>query len=148
MTEAELKERTRQFALRVILLVGALPKTTEGRAQAVYRAPIIQKSPFHQGDAPLAGHNAPSRIPAIGKTASHSRDSLRSRRIAHGSDQPLLEARRLLPLSIGGEKRSGRAHSTFSTCILSPQSMRLRQVRDAVERISVQLIWRDPRPEH
>src|SRR5216117_627594 len=32
MTELELKQRTKQFALRVIKLVGALPKTTEGRA--------------------------------------------------------------------------------------------------------------------
>src|SRR5216117_256463 len=32
MTELELKQRTKQFALRVIKLVGALPKSTEGRA--------------------------------------------------------------------------------------------------------------------
>src|SRR5882672_9074068 len=32
MNERELKERTKQFALRVIRLVGALPKNTEGRA--------------------------------------------------------------------------------------------------------------------
>jgi len=30
--EKELKERTKRFSLRVIKLVGALPKTTEGRA--------------------------------------------------------------------------------------------------------------------
>jgi four helix bundle protein len=30
--ESELKNRTKQFALRVIKLVGALPKSTEGRA--------------------------------------------------------------------------------------------------------------------
>jgi len=32
MTESELKQRTKQFAVRVIKLVGALPKTTEGKA--------------------------------------------------------------------------------------------------------------------
>jgi four helix bundle protein len=32
MNEAELKQRTKQFALRVIKLVAALPKNTEGRA--------------------------------------------------------------------------------------------------------------------
>ncbi len=32
MNEKELKDRTKQFALRVIRLVAALPKTTEGRA--------------------------------------------------------------------------------------------------------------------
>jgi len=31
MTEAELKQRTKQFALRVLKLVNALPKTTAGR---------------------------------------------------------------------------------------------------------------------
>ena len=31
MNEIELKERTKQFALRVLQLVGALPGTTEGR---------------------------------------------------------------------------------------------------------------------
>jgi four helix bundle protein len=34
MNEAELKQRTKQFALRVIKLVGALPKTIEGRVVA------------------------------------------------------------------------------------------------------------------
>jgi len=34
MTETELKERTRRFALRVIKLIGALPRSTEGRALA------------------------------------------------------------------------------------------------------------------
>jgi four helix bundle protein len=32
MTEQELKERTKQFALRIMKLVDALPKTTAGRA--------------------------------------------------------------------------------------------------------------------
>ena len=32
MTEDELKERTKKFALRIIKLVDALPKTTAGRA--------------------------------------------------------------------------------------------------------------------
>src|ERR1700757_2051484 len=32
MNKTELKQRTKQFALRVIKLVGALPKTLEGRA--------------------------------------------------------------------------------------------------------------------
>lgn len=32
MTESELKQRTRQFALRVLKLVNALPRTLEGRA--------------------------------------------------------------------------------------------------------------------
>jgi four helix bundle protein len=32
MTPDELKARTKQFALRIIKLVGALPKTIEGRA--------------------------------------------------------------------------------------------------------------------
>jgi four helix bundle protein len=32
MDEKELKERTKRFSLRVIKLVGALPKTAEGRA--------------------------------------------------------------------------------------------------------------------
>ncbi len=32
MTENELKQRTKQFALRVIKLIGALPRTIEGRA--------------------------------------------------------------------------------------------------------------------
>jgi four helix bundle protein len=32
MNETELKTRTKQFALRVIKLVGALPRNTEGRA--------------------------------------------------------------------------------------------------------------------
>jgi len=32
MTEAELKERTKQFALRIMRLVDNLPKTTTGRA--------------------------------------------------------------------------------------------------------------------
>ncbi len=32
MNESELKQRTKQFSLRVIKLVGALPKNTEGRA--------------------------------------------------------------------------------------------------------------------
>src|SRR5438552_13613834 len=32
MTETELKHRTKQFALRVLRLVAALPRTTEGRA--------------------------------------------------------------------------------------------------------------------
>jgi four helix bundle protein len=32
MTEDELKKRTKQFALRVMRLVGALPSTIEGRA--------------------------------------------------------------------------------------------------------------------
>ena len=32
MTEAELKQRTKQSALRILKLVGALPRTTEGRA--------------------------------------------------------------------------------------------------------------------
>ena len=32
MNEGELKQRTKQFALRVIKLVGALPKSVEGRA--------------------------------------------------------------------------------------------------------------------
>jgi four helix bundle protein len=32
MNETELKNRTKQFALRVLKLVAALPKTTEGRA--------------------------------------------------------------------------------------------------------------------
>ena len=32
MTENELKQRTKQFALRVVKLVSALPKTAEGRA--------------------------------------------------------------------------------------------------------------------
>ena len=34
MTERDLIERTKQFALRVIKLVGALPRTIEGRAIA------------------------------------------------------------------------------------------------------------------
>ena len=34
MTERDLIERTKQFALRVIKLVGALPRTVEGRAVA------------------------------------------------------------------------------------------------------------------
>jgi four helix bundle protein len=34
VTEAELKDRTQRFALRVLKLVGALPKTLEGRAIA------------------------------------------------------------------------------------------------------------------
>jgi four helix bundle protein len=34
MTESELIERTKQFALRVIKLVGELPRTIEGRAIA------------------------------------------------------------------------------------------------------------------
>jgi four helix bundle protein len=34
MTERELLDRTKQFALRVIKLVGALPRTIEGRAIA------------------------------------------------------------------------------------------------------------------
>ena len=34
MTPEELKTRTKQFALRVLRLVGALPKTIEGRAIA------------------------------------------------------------------------------------------------------------------
>lgn len=34
MTEAELKERTKRFGLRVLTLVDALPKTTAGRAIA------------------------------------------------------------------------------------------------------------------
>jgi four helix bundle protein len=34
MTPDELKARTKQFALRIIKLVGALPKTIEGRAIA------------------------------------------------------------------------------------------------------------------
>jgi four helix bundle protein len=34
MTEAEMKQRTKQFALRIIKLIGALPRTTEGRAIA------------------------------------------------------------------------------------------------------------------
>ncbi len=34
MTEIELKTRTRKFALRVLKLVAALPKTAEGRAIA------------------------------------------------------------------------------------------------------------------
>lgn len=34
MTEGDLIERTKQFALRVIKLVGALPRTIEGRAIA------------------------------------------------------------------------------------------------------------------
>ena len=34
MTAEELKTRTKQFALRVLKLVGALPKTIEGRAIA------------------------------------------------------------------------------------------------------------------
>ena len=34
MTESDLIERTKQFALRVIKLVGALPRTIEGRAIA------------------------------------------------------------------------------------------------------------------
>jgi four helix bundle protein len=34
MNESELKQRTKQFALRVLRLVGALPKTVEGRAIA------------------------------------------------------------------------------------------------------------------
>jgi four helix bundle protein len=34
MTPEELKARTKQFALRVLKLVGALPKTIEGRAIA------------------------------------------------------------------------------------------------------------------
>lgn len=34
MTPEELKARTKQFALRVLKLVGALPKTIEGRAVA------------------------------------------------------------------------------------------------------------------
>src|SRR5437899_4645086 len=32
MNETELKQRTKKFALRVLKLVGALPRTTEGRA--------------------------------------------------------------------------------------------------------------------
>ncbi len=32
MNEAELKQRTKKFALRVLRLVAALPRTTEGRA--------------------------------------------------------------------------------------------------------------------
>jgi four helix bundle protein len=32
MDEKELKERTKRFSLRVVKLVGALPKTVEGRA--------------------------------------------------------------------------------------------------------------------
>jgi four helix bundle protein len=34
MTERELLERTKQFALRIFKLVGALPQTTQGRAVA------------------------------------------------------------------------------------------------------------------
>jgi len=34
MTETELKERTKRFALRVIKLILALPRSTEGRALA------------------------------------------------------------------------------------------------------------------
>jgi hypothetical protein len=34
MTEAEMKQRTKQFALRIIKLISALPRTTEGRAIA------------------------------------------------------------------------------------------------------------------
>jgi hypothetical protein len=34
MTEQDLIDRTKQFALRVIKLVGALPRTIEGRAIA------------------------------------------------------------------------------------------------------------------
>ena len=34
MTEAEMKQRTKQFALRIIKLISALPITTEGRAIA------------------------------------------------------------------------------------------------------------------
>jgi hypothetical protein len=34
MNPAELKDRTKQFALRILKLVAALPKTVEGRAIA------------------------------------------------------------------------------------------------------------------
>jgi four helix bundle protein len=34
MNERDLKKRTRQFALRIMKLVGTLPKSVEGRAMA------------------------------------------------------------------------------------------------------------------
>ena len=34
MNEQQLKQRTKEFALRILKLVGALPKTIEGRAIA------------------------------------------------------------------------------------------------------------------
>jgi four helix bundle protein len=37
MTERELLERTKQFALRIFKLVGALPQTIQGRAVAAQR---------------------------------------------------------------------------------------------------------------
>jgi four helix bundle protein len=43
MDTEELKERTKDFALRIIKLVGALPKTVEGRAIA---AQIVRSGTF------------------------------------------------------------------------------------------------------
>jgi four helix bundle protein len=47
MTTAELKARTKEFALRVIRLVDALPNTVKGRARSIaanYRAPCRARS--------------------------------------------------------------------------------------------------------
>ena len=53
MNENELKGRTKRFSLRVIKLVGALPKTTEGRA--------IGNQLIHSGTSVGANYRAACR---------------------------------------------------------------------------------------
>jgi four helix bundle protein len=53
MTERDLIERTKQFALRVIKLVGALPRTIEGRA--------IAKQLMRSGTSVAANYRAACR---------------------------------------------------------------------------------------
>lgn len=53
MTETELKQRTKRFALRVLKLVNALPKTTEGR--------VIGAQLVHSGTSVGANYRAACR---------------------------------------------------------------------------------------
>ena len=97
MTEVELKQRTKQFALRIIKLIRALPRTTEGRAiaaQLVRSGTSEQVQPLHQEACELTAIMAASRISA----ASSQIANLKSR---HS----------LLSASIGSTRAARRAGS-------------------------------------
>ena len=79
MTEAKLKQRTKQFALRIIKLICALPGTTEGRAiaaQLVRSGTSEQVQPLHHEACELTAIMAVSRISAASSPIANRKSQI------------------------------------------------------------------------
>jgi len=79
MTEVELKQRTKQFALRIIKLICALPRTSEGSAiaaQLVRSGTSEQVQPLHQEACELTAIMAASRISAASSPIANRKSQI------------------------------------------------------------------------